>query len=77
MRNGSHIRRIIQGALNQGFAIHVRWIKLSRKLCKEKKCSGNNIAEELERYYLTKFDYAWNERNNGERREILGIRVEY
>ena len=76
MKDGSHIRRIIQSALNQGFAIHARWIKLSQELC-DKKCkeNGNNIAEKLENYYLKEFDYAWNQRNNGNRRKIHGISV--
>ena len=77
MTDGSHIRRIIQSALNQGFAIHARWIKLSQELCDE-KCKGNriNIAEELENWYLNKFDYAWNTRCNGSRRQIHGISVQ-
>ena len=77
MKDGSHIKKIIQRALNQGFAIHARWIKLSQDLC-DKKCKENgiNIAEELENRYLKQFDYAWNTRGNDTRRQIHDISVQ-
>ena len=76
MKHGSHIRKIIQRALNDNFEIHVRWIKLSEEICgKRFNETGEKIAEELENRYLDRFDYAWNKRRNGNRRKIHGISV--
>lgn len=76
MKNSSHIKKIIQGALNEDFEIHVRWIKITEDICPgEDEDEDREVPEELENAYLEKFDYAWNKRLNHKRREILGIRV--
>ena len=77
MNDGSHIKKIIQRALNDNFEIHVRWIKLSEEICDNRfNKTGEEIAEELENRYLDRFDYAWNKRLNGNRRKIHGISVD-
>ena len=76
MRDGSHIRRIIQRALDLDFAIHVRWLKLSQELCPAvRRGERLNYATAIENRCLDSYNYAWNQRNNGNRREIHDINV--
>ena len=73
MLNGSHIRRIIQRALNEGFKIYVRWLKIRVLFPRE---NVRELAEDVENDYLDEYDYPWNERENVERRKILNIGVQ-
>ena len=74
MNHGSHISHIIQRALDRGFSIYARWMKLSQEHCQVRD-NGIQRAKELEGEHLAKYNYAWNQRNNGNRRNIHGISV--
>ena len=64
--NGSHKARLINRVLRNDAEIHVR----------VKPCGLPNLnqlkanAEQLENALLANYDYAWNERDNGEIRQI-------
>ena len=73
MTERSHIEKIIQRALDRKCQIHVRWLKIREDICR--RDSGEELAEQTENEYLQKYDYAWNERLNGNRRKIFGIGV--
>ena len=74
MKDGSHIGVIIQRALDKKFKVYVRWMKLSTE--DWLKRNGKKLAEQLENKFLGRYNYAWNERSNGERRKIFGIDVD-
>ncbi|KAL7093738.1 hypothetical protein ACP275_11G058600 [Erythranthe tilingii] len=62
-RNGAHLesnnRLLVSDVLSRGFSIVYRWIPMKSK----------EEAEETEKEILIEcYDYAWNKRNNGERR---------
>ena len=56
--NGSHKSKLIDRAITKGFSLCVRYL-----------ISEN--AQELENEYLARYDYAWNERNNGQIRNVF------
>ena len=74
MLDGSHIRGIIQRALNASFRIYVRWLKIKKIDFPEEDL--RKLAEEVENKYLDEYDYPWNKRRNVERREIFDIGVQ-
>ena len=74
MLDGSHIGEIIQRALDRGFEVHVRWLKIKRDLFPEEDLG--ELAEDVENEYLEEFNYAWNKRSNVRRRRILNIGVQ-
>ena len=74
MLHGSHIRRIIQRALDASFRVYVRWLKI--KEVDFSKQDLRKLAEDVENDYLHEYDYPWNERWNVERREIFNIGVQ-
>ena len=74
MLDGSHIRRIIQRALDRGFEVHVRWLKIREDLFPEEDVG--ELAEDVENEYLDEYNYPWNERENVQRREIFNIGVQ-
>lgn len=58
-RDGSHISDLIDKAMQNGYTMAVR----------AKSIPDEEDVEEGERKYLDEYDYAWNDINNGERRE--------
>lgn len=62
---GSHNKKLINGALEKGDEVHVR----------VKRTATKADAEKLENELLDKYDYAWNERENGIRK-ILDLEPE-
>lgn len=74
LHNGSHIKEIIQNALNKRFRILVRWLKIGRNLYDDIE-TGRHHVRELEKEYLNRYDYAWNRRLNNGRRIIRGIDI--
>ena len=66
-RNGSHKETLINGALRKGYELWVRVQVVERPYP-----DGREDAQELENYFLDRYDYAWNKRRNGDRtRNIL------
>ena len=57
-RNGSHKAELIDQAIEEGFSLYVRY------------CTSRN-PRILENKYLALYDYAWNERNNGQIRNVF------
>ena len=74
MLDGSHIRKIIQKALDWGFEVHVRWLKIRENRFPQEDVG--ELAEDVENKYLEKHDYPWNKRLNVKRRKILNIGVQ-
>lgn len=62
--NGSHKRDLINDVLRGGYELWVR-VKIAGGRNPREK------AENMENELLAKYDYAWNIRDNGERRNIL------
>ena len=63
--NGSHKRNLINDALGRGYELWVRVKIVEGRNPTQKK------AEDMENALLAGYDYAWNIRNNGQRRRIL------
>ena len=59
--NGSHKSELIDRAITKGFSLYVRYL-----------ISEN--AQVLENEYLARYDYAWNERHNGQIRNVWKAR---
>ena len=60
-RNGSHKNKEINYALSRKYEL---WVRV-------KSSSKHETAGKEEKQLLKQYDYAWNETNNGEAREIL------
>ena len=56
VRNGSHKAELINAAVCRNLTMYVRVIQTK----------DNNKARELEQYLLAKYNYAWNDNNNGQ-----------
>lgn len=70
LRNGSHKARLINRVLRRGAEIHVR---VKPYVCRGAERALNQLqagAEQLENALLASYDYAWNERGNGEIRKL-------
>ena len=63
MKDGSHIKVIIQRALDKKFKVYVRQMKLSPEDCLRR--NGKKLAEQFENKFLGRYNYAKYERSNG------------
>lgn len=75
MTHGSHKRESIQNALDKGFSVWVRWLKISEDIFPLSPEKRRELVLQLEDNCLCKFDYAWNKTKNNRRRKIFHIDV--
>ena len=59
-RNGSHKEDLFNDALRKGYEL---WVRV--RVVEEDYPDGKEDAEDLENKFLARYDYAWNERKNG------------
>ena len=65
--NGSHIDTYINNALKKGFSIYGHVMTVPKGEMERMQ----EQSEALENRLLAEYDYAWNERNNNKKRDIL------